>query len=520
MKQFMACMAACALAITLAGCASSPEKSVVREKDMEKMLEQAQGKDEAGSYEQVKEELKKYDSYKTKLDNKKLKVTVDVDARVEVPEVEKLSVYRVSQAKISQRFLDQVRKALTPDVVYYDGNKKEARTKSVVAQELREVEQWLADARKSGDNQMAEEYAQNVAELKREYEEVPDQVNLTDFPSDNKIQSIKKLYDDSPKDTFYSWLHSLHGTGDVYYGVSDAKDGNIRELFVQNSPNYGNCLRYTSGRNGCATHIYNANVGSEVPFIVPKKDGQEPDFMESGIENGNGKGKGDGVTAKPVDNEPLTLSQEDAEKKVNTFLKQLGLNDYQCYEKGLCAQMVGDALGEGKEGQKYRNVYRFTFLRKLDQVFVNNLSGFKFNEGWQGNEHVKKMWESETIVVTVNDSGITDFYYLSPLTIDKTLVEKSRIKSFEEIRGTFEQMVVIENADKDSESEGSVAVKVTDVSLVYTRISEKDSFDTGLIVPVWNFNGTVTDSYGEKKTGTVLSVNAIDGSVINQTLGY
>ena len=81
-------------------------------------------------------------------------------------------------------------------------------------------------------------------------------------------------------------------------------------------------------------------------------------------------------------------------------------------------------------------------------------------------------------------------------------------------------MVVIENADKDSESEGSVAVKVTDVSLVYTRISEKDSFDTGLIVPVWNFNGTVTDSYGEKKTGTVLSVNAIDGSVINQTLGY
>lgn len=113
------------LTVSLAGCAGSPEKSVVQEKNMDKMLEQAESKENSRTYEQVKEELeKKQETYKKKINNKKLKVTVDVDAKVEVPEVQKLSVYRVSAKKISQGFLDKARKSLTPDVALYQGEKK------------------------------------------------------------------------------------------------------------------------------------------------------------------------------------------------------------------------------------------------------------------------------------------------------------------------------------------------------------------------------------------------------------
>ena len=166
--------------------------------------------------------------------------------------------------------------------------------------------------------------------------------------------------------------------------------------------------------------------------------------------------------AKEAGNEPLTLSEAEAEKKVNTLMKDLGLGDYQCYEKGLCSQLVGELKEDGDN--KYRDVYQFRFLRKLDNVFVNNLNGFKLDEKWQGTDYVKKMWENETVVVTVNDSGIADFFYLSPLSIDKTVVEKSQIKSFAEIRDTFEKMVVIENASKDGGSDAKVSIKVTDVS--------------------------------------------------------
>lgn len=516
-KGILAWMTAGTLIVSLAGCAGNPEKSVVQEKNMDKMLEQAESKENSSTYEQVKEELqkKKYETYKKKISNKKLKVSVDVDAKVEVPEVQKLSVYRVSAKKIDQKFLDKVRKSLTPDVIWYQGEKKQDRTKSVVAQEIKSIERDLANAKKSGDKVLEKEDAEELASLKKEYKEAPDRVSLTDYPSDNKLQSIKKLYDSSPKDTFYSWLHELHGSGDVFYGASDGKDGWYREMFAQNSANYGNCLRYHCSRtDGSPTYIYSADVGTDVPFTVPNKQGKEPDFSNSGVESEKGKP----FVAKMVDNEPLTLSEVEAEKKVNTLMKELGLGDYQCYEKGLCSQLIGGLTGG--EDDKYRNVYRFMFLRKLDNVFVNNLNGFKFSEKWQGTEYAKKMWDNEAVVVTVNDNGIADFFYLSPLSIDKTMVEKSQIKSFGEIRDTFEKMVVIENASKDDSSDAKVSIKVTNVSLEYTRISEKDSFDTGLVVPVWNFGGTVTDEFGAVKTGTVLSINAIDGSVINQELGY
>ncbi|MCI8338032.1 MAG: hypothetical protein HFH62_05020 [Lachnospiraceae bacterium] len=519
-KKGIALLLTGAVALAVAGCADNPEKSVVKEKNMDKMLEQAEGDRDASSYEQVKDEVqKKYETYQTKIEDKKLKVNVNVDAKVEIPETEKLSVYRVSAKKIKQGFLDRAREVLAPGVSLYDGSKNNARTKAVVAKEIRENQRFLEDAKKSGDKGISQEYSEEIGELKREYKEAPAKVNVTDYPLDNKIQSIEKLYDGKPNDTFYSWLHDLHGSGQVFYGVSDGKDENYYSMYLQNSENYGNCLRYNYNKHAYASPIYHADVGSDIPQLCPLEEGKEPDFAKAGIEGW------EAGASKCVDNESLTISEQEAQGQVIDLLDKLGLQDYQCYQKGKYAQILGE---DGRE-IKYRNVYRFLCLRTLDGVFVNNQAGFKLTDGFQGNQHVKKMWESEAVAVSVCDSGIVDFYYLSPLSVNKTVVEKSKIKSFSEIKDTFEQMVVIENANNDSEAEERepVSIKVTDVNLVYTRISEKDSFDTGLVVPVWNFEGTIVDEaisgkygYEYEKKGNILSINAIDGSVINQELGY
>ena len=519
-KKGIALLLTGAMAIAVAGCAENPEKSVVKEKNMDKMLQQAENDKDASSYEQVKDEVeKKYEQYQTKLKDKKLNVTVDVDAKVEIPEAKKLSVYRVSAKKIKQGFLDKVRETLTPEVSYYDGSKNDARTKSTVAKEMGEIQEFLEDAKKAKDEGSIEEYQEQLNELKKEYKKAPAEVKLTDYPIDNHIQNIKELYAQNQNDVFYSWLHDLHKNGQVFYGVSDGRNDNYYSMFMQNSENYGNCLRYNYSKNGYDTNIYHADVGSDIPLIVSCDEGKEPNFTKAGIESA------DSSSIKCVDNEPLSISEEQAKKQVDDLLAKLGLNDYQCYEKGKYAQIVG-GIGEN---MKYRNIYRFLCLRKLDNVFVNNQAGFKLTDSWQGQSYVKKMWESEAVSVSVNDMGIVDFYYLSPLSIDKTVVEKSKIKTFREIKDTFEKMVVIENAQDASEGEDRqpVSINVTDVNLVYTRISEKDSFDTGLVVPVWNFEGTVVDGVqtgkkGEQsdKKGNILSINAIDGSVINQELGY
>lgn len=516
MRKRLAWIMAGTLMVTLSGCAGNPEESVVKEKNMDKMLQQAQATDYANLYEEVKEEMKQYESYQKKFKDKNLHVTVNVDAKVEVPGVDKLSVYRVRAKKIKQEFLDRVRTALTPDTVYYEGNKRDARTKAVIAQEINEHKEWIRQAKKE-DPERVEEYEQSLADLEKEYKTAPAKVELTDYPTDNKIKNIKDLYESDKEDSFYSWLYDLNKNGQMFYGVSDGKDGNFHALFMQNSDDYGNCLRYESGKNWYVDQrIYSAFVDSDIPSIVLKEEGKEPDFSD----NGKGIEMEGGANVQCVDNEPLTLTEADAEQKVTVLLKQLGLEDYQCYDKGVYAQLIK----QGDDGsQQYRNIYRFLCLRKLDDVFVSNLAGYKMTDGFQGGQHVKKVWGNEGIAVAVNDSGIVGFHYLSPLSVDETVVEMSRVKPFREIKDTFEKMVVIENAPDSTESEGEpqdVSVQVTNVRLIYTRISEKDSFDTGLVVPVWNFEGTVTDEYGTQNKGTVLSINAIDGSVINQELGY
>ena len=500
------------LVISLAGCAGSPENPVVKEKNLDKMLEQAENTEEgAASYDDVLKEVEgNYETYQTQFQDDSLRVKVDVDARVQVPDVEKLSVYRVSQKKISQEFLDSVRNALTEDVPYYEGRMKSARTKPVIAKEIQDYKDMI-DALKAGEDGLDEEgvqqykseYEQRLQELEAEYETVPDDVKLTDYPSDNKIYSIQELCGKDSEDEFYKWEYSLHPDCEIYYGVSDAKDGNYHALFVQNSSDYGNCLRYMNSKSGYG-RIHSAFVEDDIEFAVLKKEGEAPDFTEVGVDLGK--------VPKLADKEPLTLSEEAARGQAEELMQKLNLTDYKCCESGIYSQLINE------ENDYYRDVYKFLYMRNMDGVFVDNSAGFKFVDEWRGDEYTKKVWGNEAVVIAVNDNGIVDFRYLTPLSIDETVVEKSGIKSFMDIKDTFEQMVVIENAVEDED--GTVSIEVTDVKLVYTRISEKDSFDTGLVVPVWDFEGRITDEFGREETGNILSINAIDGTVINRSLGY
>lgn len=132
----------------------------------------------------------------------------------------------------------------------------------------------------------------------------------------------------------------------------------------------------------------------------------------------------------------------------------------------------------------------------------------------------KQVWPGEVVEFKINDSGIVAFGYYAPVEITETVVEGAAMKPFSEIRDTFESMVCVVNAAEDL----STAVTVDRVCLSYSRISEQDAFDTGLIVPVWSFEGqvkmTVEGTLIREWKGTVLAINAIDGSVIDSALGY
>lgn len=99
---------------------------------------------------------------------------------------------------------------------------------------------------------------------------------------------------------------------------------------------------------------------------------------------------------------------------------------------------------------------------------------------------------------------------------------------FDEIASVFERMVMVKYAYFQSANTAGAdlraTVRIDQVKLTLMRIRAKDSQDDGLLIPVWDFYGTVTVANdGEETTmkRTILvTLNAIDGSLIDRETGY
>lgn len=505
-------------AVLMSGCQKSPDSSIVKNKDLDQMIEAA-GDTENG-HTDVAELAGEYDTYQTTIKDDSLHVAVEVDARVDIPQTDKMSVIRIGQKKIDQSLLDRVKEELLQGEALYEGDALYIRTRSSIEQEIQEWKREIT-ALDNGDydpedvQEMREEYQEIIDSLQEEYESAPADVSLQGYPSDGLLHSIREMYENNTENGFYSWEYELNPDGDLYYGVTDGKNGTYNTLYAQNNENYGNCLRFTSNRHGyvSARSVVVDNNNHLGRWKIQNPVSEEDLLIAADKEE----------LAEYTDM-PVTITAEQAKDQADTLLDRLQLTDFKCFENELYCELPNDQRDEnGKYG--YRRVYVLKYLRNIDGVFINNEGVGKFTDGWVGDDYVKKMWTGENIEILVNDEGIVGFYYNGPVEIIETVADQVSMKSFDDIKDIFEQMVVVTNAQEGMLEEGEqVRIKIDRVILRYTRISEADNFDTGLLVPVWDFMGSITSAYGEKDYGNsdvcVLTINAIDGTVIDRELGY
>ena len=522
MKKKYGLIIGATMIIALTGCADNPDSAIIKNKDFDNLIEEAENTEnteESVNMEQMTQDVEeKYDTYVTTISDDNLHINVNVDARVEIPSTDKLSIYRVKQADVSQDMLDKVRTTLAPDVKLYDGAILNIETKQDLEpqiqyckDELVAIEDGTSDILPENIELAKEETLNVLAELEAKYENAPDSITFEGNGSDNMIKTVSELYSANPDSEYYMWQSQLTSEGDeVFYGISDGKNGEYISLYVQNNEDYGNVIRYTKNTIGhtFASSIY---VGDTASLELYKEDEE------------NQVAQDNGMTVNCTDKETLNVSIEDARTQADKLLKELGLNDFACSDEGKYNEIpdcrsVSDLY--------YRPVYKFTYLRTVDNTMVSNEAGAKHFEEWSGDDYVKKDWPGETIVVMVNDTGIVGFYYNCPIEITETVVEKSQLKTFDEVKSTFEEMVIISHGVDDLTKEEASYMKNIDIDNVvlrYARISEADNFDSGLLVPVWDFEGTIDDGYSwvkETMPESVLTINAIDGTIIDHTLGY
>ncbi len=136
----------------------------------------------------------------------------------------------------------------------------------------------------------------------------------------------------------------------------------------------------------------------------------------------------------------------------------------------------------------------------------------------------------------VDDSGIVGLRWESPYDLGERVTEDAALLPFDEVTAIFEKMFVVAYDNDDLPFDISIPVsearwdgkdihvQVNEVRLGYTRIAEMDKEETGLLVPAWDFFGVITDEDGnvlsDGPESSLLTVNAVDGDIIDRGFGY
>ena len=146
-------------------------------------------------------------------------------------------------------------------------------------------------------------------------------------------------------------------------------------------------------------------------------------------------------------------------------------------------------------------------------------------------------WWMENVQIAVGKDGILSFTWTAPATEPVVKETQSALLPFEEIASIADTMLPIVivgpketplvDLDRINGFDTHMDVEITKVSLTLMRVRDKGSLQ-GTIVPVWDFWDTwdwydadkAEDQHGNFTTQPMLTINAVDGSVVDRQLGY
>ena len=217
----------------------------------------------------------------------------------------------------------------------------------------------------------------------------------------------------------------------------------------------------------------------------------------------------------------METTREEAIALAEQAMKDMGMEGY-----ALASCNVSDKFTSYytlDKGEPEKQCYTMRFARVVDGTPLNEvIQSNGLTESEDG--LVRKVQKSETVIINVTDEGIQHFYWGNPLQIEKVSDSRSSLLDFEEIKEQCRKFLMAANTDIIN---GIVTeVHIDKIQLGWMIVPKKDSQDTLRLVPVWDFYGynMVENNGKEAKEEAIgysqLTINALDGSVINRIRGY
>lgn len=216
-----------------------------------------------------------------------------------------------------------------------------------------------------------------------------------------------------------------------------------------------------------------------------------------------------------------TLTEEEAIHVVEDIMNRLGVSSMVCDE--IREVQTDEAMG-----------YKLGFVRSVGGFPLSSLGGSGGATPDNANGTAKS-WQYEGVRAIVSDEGVEYFFWVNPYTEPVIQTENVQLLPFEEIAQVFGKMIFVTNDfwRQANEKNGFDVIHNLDVDKVelnLLRIRDKDSTTEGTIVPVWDFWATTKARSADEEHRSlvydgayykvVLTINAIDGTVVDRSLGY
>jgi hypothetical protein len=217
----------------------------------------------------------------------------------------------------------------------------------------------------------------------------------------------------------------------------------------------------------------------------------------------------------------VSISSDAAQQTAGDYISSLGIegvelkeiNTVNIYE--VLPRMNPDILDSDKKAYEfiYEKIYEGIPVSYFDSRMVR-----KQTEDGVDNNTYSAVLEPERLAVQVDDSGIVFFDWKNPTTSNGILNENVQLLPFEKIKEIFENNIFYHYFYESNE--GSLDIFIDKIVLSYFVQPVMDSNDEYMAIPVWDFINEGSGEYNSGRASTYLTINAIDGSVINRDLGY
>ena len=472
-----------AAALLLSACQRTPEKPVVIQKDMEQMLEMAMATPapaaaEAAATTGLYAQLGAPTQYAASISAYDGKLRIDGTANVLLPAVEAIPTVRVNKRLFTQAEADRYREALLGGATLYampeySISKAEAEERLLRFYGMRDGSIPLdLDGEDPQDTEKLRSLIEMYEELVRT---LPDEA--VPVPASTALQPMERAFNPGAQ--------GIEGTAEV--------GGKEAYFYLNNGFFNENNVVFTYNAAGARTHDPYQALWSQMD------EAMRADFGE------------------------CALPQAEAERIGGALLAAMGITGMtlDAIEPAGRVKDAGIALAPGQtpSTEILGRGYALDYTRVVDGVALTRT---RHTGTHSKDEGAAIPWQYEKLHLTVAEDGSIAFLqYTSPYALAETVTAQTAMLPFSEIVSVFEKMAPLPYSYMQSaEREHIRHFTLTEVRLGLMRVTEKNRRDVALLIPVWDFMADYEDGGGQINHSVVLTINAIDGTVIDRDMGY